>query len=252
MRLQDRVAIVTGGGAGIGEAIARGFAREGARVVVAELDPKRGEKVAGEITKSGGHALFVRCDVASTVSVEALAAASKAKFGDADILVNNAAIQMIGHDSRTHEVSEEVWDRTMDINLKGVWRCMKAYIPQMLGRGGSIINIASPTGMLGVAPGYSAYSTSKGGVFGLSRVSAAEYARDGIRINAVVPGTTATPLIADMLKDSATKQQLEAKAPLGRLGTPEDLVGVALFLASDDSSYCTGGVYMADGGMTAI
>jgi NAD(P)-dependent dehydrogenase (short-subunit alcohol dehydrogenase family) len=122
----------------------------------------------------------------------------------------------------------------------------------MLGQGGSIVNIASPTGMLGVSPGYSAYSSSKGGVFGLSRVAAAEYARDGIRVNAVVPGTTITPLIEDMLNDDATRRSLEAKSPMGRLGTPADVAGIAVFLASDEASYCTGGVYMADGGMTAV
>jgi NAD(P)-dependent dehydrogenase (short-subunit alcohol dehydrogenase family) len=252
MRLKDKVAIVTGGGAGIGEAIARGFASEGAKVVIAEVDVERGQRVAKEIAAAGGQAYFVRTDVSSTDSVEDMAEAALAQFGKADVLVNNAAVQLIGADARAHEVSEEAWDRTMDINLKGVWRCMKAVIPHMLGRGGSIINIASPTGMLGVAPVFAAYSTSKGGVFGLSRVSAAGYARDGVRVNSVVPGTTITPLIEDMLKDAEERKRLEDKSPMGRLGTPQDLVGISVFLASDESSYCTGGVYMADGGMTAV
>ena len=246
------MAIVTGAGAGIGEAIARGYARDGAVVAVLEVDTGRGERVAEVINASGGRALFVRADVSSTADVQAAVDRVIAEFGLPDVLVNNAAVQMIGHDARAHEVSEEVWDRTIDINLKGVWRCMKAVIPHMLGRGGSVINIASPTGMLGVAPDYAAYSTSKGGVFGLTRVSAAGYARDAIRINAIVPGTTVTPLIEDMLKDREVRRTLEDKSPMSRLGTPEDLVGLALFLVSDESAYCTGGVYVADGSMTAV
>ncbi len=196
--------------------------------------------------------MFQKTDVSSLDEVNAAVDHAVAEFGPPDILVNNAAVQLIGQDARAHEVSEEVWDRTIDINLKGAWRCMKAVIPHMLGRSGSIINIASPTGMLGVAPDFSAYSTSKGGIFGLTKVSAAGYARDGIRFNAIVPGTTSTPLIADMLKDDDERRRLKNMVPMGRIGTPEDLVGIAVFLASEESAYCTGGVYMADGGMTAV
>jgi NAD(P)-dependent dehydrogenase (short-subunit alcohol dehydrogenase family) len=119
-------------------------------------------------------------------------------------------------------------------------------------KGGSIINVASPTGMIGCAPGYTAYSSSKGAVFALTRVMAADYAQDGIRINALVPGATETPLIEELLADEETRQQLSALSPLGRLGRPEDVVGLAIFLASDEAGFCTGGVYMADGGLTAV
>ena len=122
----------------------------------------------------------------------------------------------------------------------------------MLAGGGTVINVASPTGMLGVAPGYSAYSTSKGGVFGMTRVAAAEYSRDGIRVNCIVPGATLTPLTAEIFADADERAAFEQSTPMGRLGTPEDLVGISHFLASDDSAYCTGGTYMADGGLTAI
>ncbi len=252
MRLNGRVAVVTGGGAGIGEAVATAFAAEGASVVIAEVDRSRGESVEAAIKESGGSVLFVETDVASTASVDALGARMQSEFGRVDILFNNAAVQLHGQDARTHEVPEEIWDRTIDINLKGYWRAMRAVIPLMLSHGGTVINVASPTGMLGVAPGYSAYSTSKGGVFGLTRVAAAEYSRDGIRVNAIVPGATLTPLTAEIFADDQTREDFERNTPMGRLGTAEDLVGVSLFLASDDSSYCTGGTYMADGGLTAI
>lgn len=252
MRLENRVAIVTGGGAGIGEAIAKGFATEGAKVAVLEVSEERGKMVTDSINSSSGKALFIQADVSSTSSVNQAVEHVAQKFGPPDILLNNAAVQLIGQDARAHEVSEDIWDRTIDINLKGPWRCVKAVVPHMLGRGGSIINIASPTGMLGVAPDFAAYSTSKGGIFGLTKVSAAGYARDKIRFNAIVPGTTSTPLIAEMLKDDEERSRLENMVPMGRIGTPEDLVGIAVFLASDESAYCTGGVYMADGGMTAV
>lgn len=169
------------------------------------------------------------------------------------MLYNNAAIQLHGQDGRAHEISEEVWDRTHTINLKGVWLVSKYIVPLMLERGGgSIIHAASPTGLTGCAPDYTAYSASKGGVIALTRVMAAGYARDGIRVNAVVPGTTDTPLIADLLADTTIRAQLVANIPLGRLGTAEEVAGVVLFLASDEARYCTGGLYMVDGGLTAI
>jgi len=162
-------------------------------------------------------------------------------------------VQLHGQDARAHELSEEVWDRTYAVNLRGVWLCSKYAIPLMLKQGGgSIIHVASPTGMLGCAPGYTAYSSSKGGVFGLTRVMAADYARDNIRVNAIVPGAMETPLIAELLTDQQTRQNLAALMPLGRLGQPEDVVGLALFLASDESRFCTGGIYMVDGGLTAV
>ena len=253
MRLEHKVAIVTGGGAGMGEAVAKGFAGEGAKVVIAERTVENGRAVAAAIEAAGGQAHFVPVDVAEAAAVEGMVAETLAHYGRIDILYNNAGVQLHGQDARAHEVSEEVWDRTMAINLKGVWLCSKYVIPAMLAQGGgSIIQVASPTGLTGCAPGYSAYSTSKGGVFGLTRVMAADYARDNIRVNALVPGATATPLIADMLADETTRQELANLSPMGRLGQPEDVVGLAIFLASDESGFCTGGFYMADGGVTAI
>jgi len=252
MQLKDKVAVVTGGGAGIGQAIALRFAVEGARVVVADVDEVRGMQTAEAIRRADGTALFVRTDVSRGADVAAMAATTE-PWGGIDILCNNAAVQLHGRDARAHELDEDVWDRTYAINAKGVWLCSRAAIPYMLRRGGgSIVNIASPTGLVGCAPGYTAYSSSKAVVFGLTRVMAADYGADNIRVNAVVPGTTETPLIADLLADPGARVALTAKALLRRLGTPDDVAGLALFLASDDARYCTGGFYMVDGGLTAV
>ncbi len=253
MRLQGKVAIVTGGGAGMGIAVAKAYAREGAKVVIAEIKPADGEAAVDAIVGAGGEAIFVQTNVASASEVEAMVAQAVQHFGGVDVLYSNAAVQLVGQDARAHELSEEVWDRTYNINIRGVWLCAKYAIPAMLQRGGgSIINVASPTGMLGCAPGFTAYSSSKGAVYGLTRVMAADYARDQIRVNALVPGATETPLTRELFADQATRQGLVNSTPLGRLGQPEDVVGLAIFLASDESAYCTGGYYMVDGGLTAI
>ncbi len=253
MRLQGKVAIVTGGGAGMGIAVAKAYARQGAKVVIAEIKPADGEAAVAGIQAAGGEAIFVKTDVANTRDVEAMVAQAVQHFGGVDVLYNNAAVQLVGQDARAHELSEAVWERTYNINIRGVWLCAKYAIPSMLQRGGgSIINVASPTGMLGCAPGFTAYSSSKGAVYGLTRVMAADYARDQIRVNAIVPGATETPLTKELFADRATREALVNSTPLGRLGQPEDVVGLAVFLASDESAYCTGGYYMVDGGLTAI
>lgn len=253
MRLKDKVAVITGAGAGIGKAIAECFAKEGAAVVVADLDQSRAEATVAGIRAAAGTAVSVAVDVSRLADTEAMVVAAVEQFGALDILCNNAAIQLHKQDARAHELPESAWDRTFAVNAKGVWLCSRAAIPHMLQHGGgSIINIASPTGMVGCAPGYTAYSSSKAAVFGLTRVMAAEYGADNIRVNAVVPGTTDTPLIGELLSDPAVRAGLVARALLGRLGTPEDVAGLALFLASDDARYCTGGFYMVDGGLTAV
>lgn len=253
MRLKDKVAIVTGGGAGMGLAVARAYAREGANVVVADINEADGEATVNAIQVADGEALYIRTDVADPESVKAMAASAVKQYGGIDILYSNAAVQLHGQDARAHELSEEVWDRTYDINIRGLWLCAKYVIPSMLNRGGgSIINVASPTGLLGCAPGYSAYSSSKGAVFALTRVMAVDYARDNIRVNAVVPGATETPLTKDLFADQVTRQSLIDATPLGRLGQAEDVVGLAVFLAGGESAYCTGGIYMVDGGLTAV
>jgi len=252
MRLKEKVAIVTGGAVGMGRAVAERFANEGARVVIADVNAAAGESAVKDIQRAGGGAHFIRADVSSSAEVQALVAQTVQRWGEIDVLYNNAAIQLHGKDRRAHELPEDIWDRTMSINLRGVWLCSKFAIPAMLERGrGSIIHVASPTGLRGCAPGYTAYSTSKGGIIALTRVMAIDYARLNIRVNAIVPGATETPLIAELLGDESTRARLAAMAPLGRLGTAQDVAGLAVFLASDESAYCTGGIYAADGGLTA-
>jgi NAD(P)-dependent dehydrogenase (short-subunit alcohol dehydrogenase family) len=248
-RLDGSVAIVTGGGSGIGREIALGYAREGARVLVADRDEEAAGRVAAEAPDSlQAH----RADVTVSEDVQAMVRAAVERFGKLDVLVNNAAVQLVGRDGRCHEVSEDVWDRTMAVNLRGPYLCAKYAIAEMLraGTGGIIVNLASPTAHQSLGAGYAAYASSKGGVTTLTRVIAADYGRDGIRCNAIVPGATETPLTAEIFADRAVREGFEARVPLGRLGRPEDLVGIAIFLASEEARYATGALFFVDGGLT--
>jgi NAD(P)-dependent dehydrogenase (short-subunit alcohol dehydrogenase family) len=237
----------------MGRAVAEGYAREGAFVVLVEIDPARGEAAAAAIRSSGGEAHFVRADVADSTDVQRMVQAVIDRHDRIDVLYNNAGVQMIGRDARAHELSDEVWERTLAVNLRGPWLCSKYALPHMLRQGGgSIIHVGSPTGWLGCAPGYTAYSTSKGGIIGLTRIMAVDYGRDQIRVNALVPGTTETPLIEGVLQQPGRRERLAAAIPLGRIGASEDVVGLAIFLAADESRFCTGGIFMVDGGMSAI
>jgi NAD(P)-dependent dehydrogenase (short-subunit alcohol dehydrogenase family) len=252
MRLKNKIAIVTGAGAGIGRGIAERFGREGASVVIAEIDAATGDSAARSIRDAGGDAHFVQTDVSDEAQVKSMAQKALDRYGRIDILCNNAAVLLVREEARAHELSNETWDRTMAVNLRGYWLCSKYVIPAMLRQGaGSIIHVASPTGLYGFTR-LTAYSTSKGGVVGLMRAMAADYAPDHIRVNAIVPGTIDTPMNAITLSDPKQRKHFADIAPARRLGTAEDLAGIALFLASEDSSYCIGGIFTVDGGLTAV
>jgi NAD(P)-dependent dehydrogenase (short-subunit alcohol dehydrogenase family) len=252
MRLRGKVAIVTGSGGGIGRGIAERYAREGASVVIAEVDANSGTSTAKAITKAGGDAVFIQTDVSAESQVKAVVEQTINRYGRIDVLCNNAAVLFFKEEAPAHELSSETWDRTMAVNLRGYWLTSKYVIPVMLQqKSGSIIHVASPTGIFGFTR-LTAYSASKGGVIGLMRAMAADYAPEHIRVNAIIPGTIDTPMNAVELSDTRAKQRYADITPARRLGTPEDLAGIAVFLASDDSDYCAGGIFTVDGGLTAV
>lgn len=252
MRLKDKVGIVTGGGAGIGRGIAERFAREGAAVVLAELDTSSGAATERAILSSGGKALFIPTDVSKEEQVKAMVEKALSRFGKIDVLCNNAAVLFFKEEAPAHELSTDTWDRTMAVNLRGYWLTSKYVVPAMLRqKSGSIIHVASPTGIFGFTR-LTAYSASKGGVIGLMRAMAADYGPEHIRVNAIIPGTIDTPMNAVELSDPTVRVRYAELTPARRLGTAEDLAGVAVFLASDDSDYCVGGIFTVDGGLTAI
>jgi NAD(P)-dependent dehydrogenase (short-subunit alcohol dehydrogenase family) len=253
MRLLGKVAVVTGAAVGLGRAIATRFGHEGAAVVAADTNVAEGEQLVCELSQHGHHAMFVEADVASNDAVQDLFGKAFARYKHVDILCNNAAILLYNRDSEAHELSLETWDNVMNVNLRGSFLCTKYAIPLMLNNGGgSIVYMGSPTGLYGCAPKLTAYSTSKAGVMGLARVTAAAYAQRNIRVNAIVPGTMDTPMNHCVLSDRESREEYSRAVPLGRLGKPVDIEGLAVFLASDESAYCTGGLYMCDGGLTAV
>jgi NAD(P)-dependent dehydrogenase (short-subunit alcohol dehydrogenase family) len=251
MRLADKVALITGGGAGLGAESALLFAVEGARVVVVDVDEKGGAETVRRIQSAGGQALFVRADVSRDVDCARMVAEAERAFGRLDVLFNNAGIMDPGDDDAV-TTSEVVWERTLAVNLKGVFLGCKHGIPALRrAGGGSVINVASFVAHLGAATPQLAYTASKGGVLALTRELAVIHARQGIRVNALSPGPLRTELLMKFLDTEAKKQRRLVHIPMGRFGEAREIARTALFLASDDSSYMTGASLLVDGGITA-
>ena len=251
MRLADKVTIVTGGGTGIGAAIARTFAHEGAKVTITGRRKELLDKVADQIAAAGGHALAVPSSVTDEADVQRAVQATLATFGRVDILVNNAG--NLSHAGPLHETSDEIWDNVMDVFLKSVFRFSRAVIPHMQRQGGgSIVNIGSVLGLkTALAFPVHPYAVAKAGVAMLTKTIAVHYAKDGIRCNCVAPALTETPMIESRLKDAAARRTMEAQYPLGRLGRPDDIAQAVLYLASDDAAWTTGTIVTVDGGIMA-
>lgn len=248
--LEGKVAIVTGASAGIGRATALKFAREGAKLVLADLDTDRGHETEQLVKGEGAEVLFVRTDVSDDADVAALVRAAVETFGRLDCAHNNAGIE--GVQAPTAETPEENWDRVLQINLKGVWLCMRHEIPAMLEvGGGAIVNTASVAGLVGF-PNLPAYVASKHGVVGLTKTAALEYATTGIRINAVCPGVIHTEMIDRITGgDPEVEAQFTAFEPVGRMGTPEEIADAVAYLCSDGASFVTGHTMAVDGGFVA-
>jgi len=249
MRLKKQVAIVTGAGQGIGRAVALTLAREGATVVVNDIDLEKAEKVAEEVSAQGGQALPVQADVSKAKDVDILVKKALDSYKRVDILVNNAGVAKM---TRLLELTEAEWDRTMNINIKGQFLCSKAVIAQMIKqKRGKIVNVASLAAHIG-APGLAAYGASKGGVVQLTKALAVELGKFNIMVNAVSPGLTLTDLIKSAVKDRPDFIEGIDRIPLRRAAEPEDIANAVLFLASSESDYITGQVIIVDGGLMAI
>jgi NAD(P)-dependent dehydrogenase (short-subunit alcohol dehydrogenase family) len=252
-RVEGKRAIVTGAGSGIGRATSLLLAHEGAKVGLIDLDVPSAQITADAVADSGGEALVLPADVTDEEQVARAVETGVERWGGLDVVVANAAVQLFGEDDRIDRLELAVWERTLAVNLTGMFLTCKHGIRAVLAAGGgSVVLTGSPTGLFGMAPDFTAYSSSKAGVYGLARVMANGYATQGIRVNVVVPGFTHTPLVRSITGDPAQRDELMRRIPLGRPGTAEEVAAMVLFLASDESSYATGGAFCVDGGVTAI
>jgi 3(or 17)beta-hydroxysteroid dehydrogenase len=249
MRLAGKVALISGGARGMDAAEARLFAREGARVVVADVLEAEGQAVAAEVSAAGGQSVFARLDVTSESDWGQAVALAVSRFGALNVLINNAGI---GGSSRVEDTTAEAWDRVMDVNAKGVFLGTKAAIPAMRrAGGGSIVNIASQLGLVGMDDSSPQYTASKGAVRLLTKTTALQYAREGIRCNSVHPGPILTPMTEQRRADPVVYKRMLSRIPLGRYGEAEEVAYAVLYLASDESAFVTGSELVIDGGWTA-
>jgi len=248
-RLDGKVAVVTGGCSGIGLATVRRFAEEGAQVVIGDLDDERGQQVVEDLRDSGG--LFVRCDVTDKDQVEGLFATAKDTYGSVDVAFNNAGISPPEDDSIL-DTGLDAWRKVQEVNLTSVYLCCKAVLPYMLEQGrGSIINTASFVAVMGAATSQISYSASKGGVLSMSRELGVQFARQGVRVNALCPGPVNTPLLQELFaKDEERAQRRLVHVPMGRFAEPVEIANAVVFLASDESSFMTASSFLVDGGIS--
>ncbi|MCY3709602.1 MAG: glucose 1-dehydrogenase [Caldilineaceae bacterium] len=249
MNFEGKVALVTGGASGIGRETARRFAELGASVVIADVDAGGGSDAAAEVRNCGAEGLFVRCDVSDPLQVARLFDESASRFDRLDAAINNAGIG--GPWEQLQSYPHEGWDKVLAVNLTGLFYCMQEEIRRMIGKGGSIVNVASIAGKRGL-PNQAAYTASKHAVIGLTRVSAQEVARHDIRVNAVCPAYTETPLIGPLIAGNPRRaEKMLERIPMRRFGKPRDIAEAIAWLCSDDSSFVTGQAINLDGGMTA-
>ena len=252
MRLQDKVAIITGGGSGFGEVTGHLFAREGAAVMLADINSAAARAVAEAIQAEGGTASWAETNVSSSESAAALVKTTLAHFGQVDILFNNAGVEGFGS---VIDAGEAAWERIFAVHVRGAFLCSKYTIPAMIkrGKGGSVINVSSVAGLVGLQ-NMAAYSAAKGAIISLTRSMAADFAQHNIRVNCIAPGTAMTPLGKRLIENDTPEKlaQRLSRYPLGRFGEPEEIARSVLYLASDDSSYTTGTCLIMDGGLTSV
>jgi NAD(P)-dependent dehydrogenase (short-subunit alcohol dehydrogenase family) len=251
MRLSNKVAIITGSASGMGQAAAELFAREGASVVVTDISAEMGETTVRSIRDAGGTAIFVKANVADEDEVRHMVSMAVDSFGRVDVLYNNAGI-MPSDDGSVTDLAETTWDRILDVNLKSAFLCSKYVIPHMMKQEkGSIINIASFVAFMGCTVPQDAYTASKGGMLALTKSFAVQYGRYGIRSNAICPGPIETPLLRGLWTSEEARNLRLNRIPLGRFGEPNDIIYMALYLASDESSWTTGAWLIVDGGISS-
>ncbi len=253
MEFSGKVVLITGSASGFGRVLAYEFAKQGASLILSDVSEAAGKAVAAEINAADGKAIFTKCDVSNAEQVKTMVELGVATFGKLDICINNAGIAGNSLRTKTHEFTEETWDQVMDINAKGVWLCMKYELPHLLAnKGGVVVNIASVAGLLAV-PGNVAYAASKHAVIGISKTAAIEYANKNIRVNAVCPAFTDTAMVQNsIMQDQEYGQKLVMLNPMRRLGQPEEVTSVIMFLCSEKNSFMNGQAIAVDGGLTAI